>query len=218
MWVSSSLTCRASSRVGAMITSLGPRPRGREVVSEAIRSMMGSPKAIVFPVPVRDRAMMSRPVKTGSKASRWMGVNSVMPLSASTCCTFADTLGSSTMAWLVTPLTAAESGTTSSSSRSRSRSRSPAPSNWIFIAATFFSYLCMRSSSSGSSNSSPDRADASVAPMAFRRIGAWVMSLPTPAPARPARKAAGPRPRETRARADAENRARTMTIPPQRID
>ncbi len=52
--ISSSITCKASSRVGTRISAWGSSP-----LRAVIRSRTGRPKAAVLPVPVWAWAMMS---------------------------------------------------------------------------------------------------------------------------------------------------------------
>ena len=96
--LSSSCTCRDSSRVGKkkIIGTALPfliRPiRASELLFSSARPrslvMTGMPNARVSPVPVRYPLMTSRPTNTGTKASAWTGMKLVIPLPDSTLKTF----------------------------------------------------------------------------------------------------------------------------------
>ena len=62
--------------VPSLITSAFPL----FLASSTKRVAAGIPKANVFPVPVRDRPMTSRPANTGRIALAWTGVKWVIPL------------------------------------------------------------------------------------------------------------------------------------------
>ena len=90
----SSFTWRANSLVGHNTIIDTPRPFCIRSVWGSLtplssknftsRVMEGNPNANVFPVPVRDRPITSRPAATGSKASPWTGVKCVIPLPLTT--------------------------------------------------------------------------------------------------------------------------------------
>mmetsp|Transcript_34249 Transcript_34249/g.70026 ORF Transcript_34249/g.70026 Transcript_34249/m.70026 type:complete len:200 (+) Transcript_34249:1386-1985(+) len=149
----SSFTCLASSRVGAMTSILGERPLVSSIspsrIMAPIFSTMGKPNAMVFPVPVRLRAIMSLPSYTGLNDCRWMSVNWVMPLASRILSTLADKRGSSAM----TPSSLGAAGASSSSAAatlassfiSLSKSMTPASSLLSAIALSKLSSIPVRS-------------------------------------------------------------------------
>ena len=70
-----SVTCLASSRVGARTSTRGVAAPFSG--SSAVRVSAGSMKAAVLPVPVSAVARMSRPWSAGGMAASWTGVGVV---------------------------------------------------------------------------------------------------------------------------------------------
>ena len=67
---SSSLTCRASSRVGTRTSARGPSP------PRSVRSTIGIAKASVLPDPVGDFARTSSPARASGRTEAWMSKGS----------------------------------------------------------------------------------------------------------------------------------------------
>ncbi len=77
---SASVTCCASSRVGTRTSPRGCRGSARR---PAVRASRASPKARVFPEPVRPRPRTSRPAREFGRVAAWIGNGTVTPCALS---------------------------------------------------------------------------------------------------------------------------------------
>ena len=75
--VSSRLTCKASSRVGAITSASGAPGGGSAASSASSCTPMARPKATVLPEPVRAETTRSRPSASGWMTAAWTEVGSL---------------------------------------------------------------------------------------------------------------------------------------------